>query len=175
MKAVKAFTGGAPNLEGYCKYNDKVLKCRYLVVRRQARNPQENQRKSELIVKSSSFHKKVLITNKDVKRYITSEDRERTKDQQFNEELYKTEIVNNIRKPNKIIQKKYQQKDVTFHLRKSTSRDTIVAVIDNKSKRLILNTKITVEKQNKLFDAKIRDFRFEDLSQYPQAQVINNK
>jgi len=64
---------------------------------------------SEMIVNSDHREIKVVITNRDVKRCMTPEDRKRSDDQTFNENIYKNEIGFRIQSPDAVYTKNYHK------------------------------------------------------------------
>lgn len=62
-----------------------------------------------MIVNSDYQEIKVVITNRDVKRCMISEDRKRSDDQTFNENIYKNEIEFRIQSPDPVYTKSYHK------------------------------------------------------------------
>lgn len=60
---------------------------------------------SEMVISSEHLDRKVIITNKDVKKFMTQEDRKRFDDQMFNEKIYKNEVGIMIKSPDKVYKK----------------------------------------------------------------------
>lgn len=74
---------------------------------------------SEMIISPQHQDRKVIITDKDVKKFMTPEDRKRFDDQIFNEKIYKNEIRSRVKYPDEVYTKNYQGKLSTIYLEKS--------------------------------------------------------
>ena len=132
---------------------------------------------SEMIISSQHQDRKVIITDRDVKRFMTPKDREWSDDQAFNERIYKNEVGLRISKPDKVYLKNYQGKLSTIYLQTSKTGDSepIVAIVDNKSGRLKLNSQITPEEYLDLINEKKMDLDLTDLRRDSQTGVMNEK
>jgi hypothetical protein len=132
---------------------------------------------SEMIISSQSQDRKVIITDRDVKKFMTPEDRKRFDDQIFNENIYKNEIGRRVKYPDEVYTKNYQGKLSTIYLKKLKAGDMepIVAIVDNKSGRLKLDSPITAEEYQNLINKKNVDLELTDLRRDPQTGVRNAK
>ena len=131
---------------------------------------------SEMIISSQHQDRKVIITDRDVKKFMTPEDRKRFDDQIFNEKIYKNEIGIRVKYPDEVYTKNYQGKLSTIYLEKSKTAEmeAIVAIVDNKSGRLKLSSTITAEEYQNLININV-DLELTDLRRDPQTGVRNVK
>ena len=132
---------------------------------------------SEMIISSQHQDRKVIITDRDVKKFMTPEDRKRFDDQIFNENTYKNEIGIRVKYPDEVYTKNYQGKLSTIYLEKLKTGDieATVAIVDNKSGRLKLSSTITAEEYQNLINKKNVDLELTDLRRDPQTDVRNAK
>ena len=132
---------------------------------------------SEMIINSDSQDKKIVITDRDVKRCMTEKDRKRFDDQAFNEKIYKTEIGIRVSNPDEVYTKNYRREPSTIYIEKSKTGDIeiIAAIVDNKSGRLKLNSPITPEEYRDLINQKNIDLELTALRRDPQTGFMNAK
>nr|QUW40442.1 hypothetical protein [Haslea sp.] len=129
---------------------------------------------SEMVISSEHQDQKIIITNKDVKKFMTPEDRKRFDDQKFNEKIYKNEVGIMIKYPDKIYKKFYEGKPCTIY-EKNGEAESRVAIVENKSGRLKLSSSITSEEYQNLTNGKSVEFELTDLRRDPQTGVRNEK
>lgn len=129
---------------------------------------------SEMVVSSKHQDRKVIITNKNVKRVMTSEDRKRSDDQKFNEKIYKNEVGILITSPDEVYKKFYKGEACTVYVQNS-ERGARVAIVGDESGRLKLSSPITADEYNNLTNKKSVDLELTDLRRDPQTGVINDK
>ena len=79
---------------------------------------------SEMIINSNHQDQIVIITDRDVKKFMTPEDRKRFDDQIFNENIYKNEIGIRVKYPDEVYTKNYQGKLSTIYLTRSKTGDS---------------------------------------------------
>jgi hypothetical protein len=119
----------------------------------------------------------VIITDRDGKKFMTPEDRKRFDDQIFNENVYKNEIRIRLKYPDEVYTKNYRGKPSTIYLKKLKTGDMqpIIAIVDNKSGRVKLNSPIKAEEYQILINKKNLDLELTDSRRDPQTDVRNAK
>lgn len=119
----------------------------------------------------------VIITDLDVKRFMTPQDQEQFDDQKFNEKIYKSEMGFRVKFPDQIYFRNYNGKPSTIYLEKfkAENMEPIITIVDNKSERVRLNSPITTEEYQNLINSKNKDVDLTDLRRDPQTEVRNAK
>jgi len=129
---------------------------------------------SEMVISSEHQTRKVVITNKDVNKFMTPEDRKRFDDQMFNENIYTNEVGSMIKFPDEVYKKLDEGKPCTIYL-KNQSTETRITIVENKSRRVKLSSPITPEEFQKLTNEKSVELELTDLRRDPQTGVRNEK
>ena len=130
---------------------------------------------NELIIKSDHQDQKVIITDCDVKKYMTQRDRNRSDDQKFNERLFKNKTTVNIKYPDEVYTKKYRGKLSTIYLNKFSDMEQTITIVDNTSGRFQIKSPITSEKYRNLTNKEKLELELTNLRRDPQIGIMNSK
>ena len=125
-------------------------------------------------------NQKVIITDRDVKKFMTPEDRIIPKDrldqtQKINERFKRAEIGMRIANPEKVFGKVYRGKECKIFVTVDDDGTVRSAILNTKSGRLLIDTKLTDKEYASLQDDTSSRFDLTDLRRDVQTDVMNQK
>lgn len=139
-----------------------------------------NRPSQESLVATEHLETSAIITDSDIKRIMTPEDRRIPKDrldqtQKINERFKRAEIGMRIANPEKVFQKIYKGKECKIFVTVDTEGTVRSAILNTKSGRLLINTKLSDKEYASLQDDTSSRFDLTDLRRDVQTGVLNQK
>jgi hypothetical protein len=139
-----------------------------------------NRPSSESIVRSPHLETPAIITDSDIKRIMTPEDRIIFEDradqtQKMNERFKRAEIGMRIANPEKVFEKVYQGRECKVFVTRDEDGTIRSAILNTKSGRLLIDTKLSDKEYASLQDDTSSRFDLTDLRRDVQTGVLNQK
>ena len=133
-----------------------------------------NRPSQESIVATEHLETSAIITDSDIKRIMTPEDRlEQT--QKMNERFKRAEIGMRIANPEKVFEKIYKGKECKIFVTVDTEGTVRSAILNKKSGRLLIDTKLSDKEYASLQDETSSRFDLTDLQRDVQTGILNQK
>ena len=133
-----------------------------------------NRPSQESIVATEHLETSAIITDSDIKRIMTPEDRlEQT--QKMNERFKRAEIGMRIANPEKVFGKVYRGKECKIFVTVDDDETVRSAILNTKSGRLLIDTKLSDKEYASLQDDTSSRFDLTDLRRDVQTEVMNQK
>jgi hypothetical protein len=160
---------GVPN------FNDKVRMPPSVLPNRQSRiNSQP------LRIKSEHQDTDVMITKKDIQKWMMPEQQKETSNQKINEQKFMDRFVDTVKKPNEVLDGVHihrQQKNFKVYIKDIQTSDgrheKLALIVDGKTGRSSLGSILTKEEYSNL--KKNGEINLSDLRRDPQTLVMNKK
>jgi hypothetical protein len=139
-----------------------------------------NRPSQESIVATEHLETSAIITDSDIKRIMTPQDRIIPKDrldqtQKMNERFKRAEIGMRIANPEKVFEKIYKGKECKIFLTVDDDGTVRSAILNTKSGRLLIDTKLSHKEYASLQDDTSSRFDLTDLRRDVQTDVMNQK
>jgi hypothetical protein len=139
-----------------------------------------NRPSAESIVRSPHLETPAIITDSDMRRIMTPEDRIIPKDrvdqtQKMNERFKRAEIAMRIKNPEKVFEKIYRGKECQIFVTVDDDGTVRSSIVNLKSGRLTVDTKLNKEEYASLQDETSNNFELTDLRRDVQTDVMNQK
>ena len=139
-----------------------------------------NRPSAESIVRSPYLETPAIITDSDIRRIMSPEDRIIPKDrvdqtQKTNERFKRAEIGMRIANPEKVFAKIYQGKECKIFLTVDDDGTVRSAILNTKSGRLLIDTKLSDKEYASLQDDTSSRFYLTDVRRDVQTDVMNQK
>lgn len=143
-------------------------------------NRQDRIQSQPLRIKSEHQKTDVIITKKDIKKWITPEQRKQTSNQKINEEKVKEKFVNIVKKPDEILDGIHiyqEEKECKIYIKNVESSDgthqKLALIADTKTGRSYLGSILTEEEYWYLKET--GEIYLFDLQRDPQTSVMNQQ
>nr|YP_003734626.1 hypothetical protein KrfoC_p116 [Kryptoperidinium foliaceum]ADI40411.1 hypothetical protein [Kryptoperidinium foliaceum] len=143
-------------------------------------NRQGRIKSQPLKVKSEHQKTDVIITKKDVKKWITPEQRKETSNQKINEQRVEEKFVDTVKKPNEVLDGLHihrEQKNCKVYIKDIETSDgtqkKLALIADTETGRSYLGTTLTEQEYSNL--KKTGEIDLYDLRRDPQTLVMNQK
>ena len=134
------------------------------------------QRRSEpLVIESNDQKTKVVVTQKDIKKWMTQKDRVVSKDNRFNQGLLEGKIRKTIKYPDQILEGNdihNNQNNCKVYIIKDDGENFAVIVNSNTGRAILGSTLSSKEYKSLKNDGKID---LSNMSRDPQTRIINSK
>jgi hypothetical protein len=139
-----------------------------------------NRPSQESIVATEHLETSAIITDSDIKRIMTPQDRIIPKDrldqtQKMNERFKRAEIGMRIANPEKVFGKVYRVKECKIFLTVDDDGTVRSSILNTKSGRLLIDTKLSDKEYASLQDDTSSRFDLTDLRRDVQTDVMNQK
>lgn len=143
-------------------------------------NRQSRIKSQPLKIKSQHQKKDVIITKKDVKKWITPEQRKQTSNQKINEQRVEEKFVDTVKNPNEVLDGIHihrEQKNCKVYIKDIETSDgtqeKLALIADTKTGRSYLGSTLTEQEYSNLKTT--GEIDLSDLRRDPQTLVMNQK
>ena len=135
-----------------------------------------NRPSQESIIATEHLETPAIITDSDIKRIMTPEDRIIPEDradqtQKMNEQFKRIEVGTRIARPQEVFEKVYQGKECKVFVTRDEEGTIRSAILNSKSGRLLIDTKLSDKEYASLKDDKSSRFDLTDLRRDVQTGV----
>jgi hypothetical protein len=139
-----------------------------------------NRTSQESIIATEHLETPAIITDSDIKRIMTPEDRIIPEDradqtQKMNEQFKRIQVGTRIARPQEVFEKVYQGKVCKVFVTRDEDGTIRSAILNTKSARLLIDTKLSDKDYASLKDDKSSRFDLIDLRRDVQTGVLNQK